>query len=129
MRYVRNFMIVATGLLLLAACDRNKTEIGGKGGNAVLRITPQHHGKNIDSCMIYIKYNTQDKPASYDDSAWCVKIDNKPVATFSNLKKGNYYLYGYGYDPGIAKAVKGGVPYTISSETTLDYNLPVTEGD
>jgi hypothetical protein len=127
MKHVKNLMIATAGLLLLAACKRDDTTIGGKGGGAVLRVTPQHHGKNIDSCMIYIKYNTQDKPASYDDSAKCVLIDNKPVATFPSLKKGKYYLFGYGWDPSIGQAVKGGAPYTISSETTQDYNLPVTE--
>lgn len=119
--------------LLAFSCKKDKDtpaseDIGGKGGNATLRITPQHHSKNIDSCTVYIKYNTLDKPSgNYDDSARCVLIDSMPVATFTGLKKGKYYLYGKGYDPSIFQTVDGGAPYTISSETTLNLNLPVTE--
>lgn len=122
---------LATGLALsvaLISCDREDPEpIGGKGGNAVLKVTPQHHGKNIDSCTIYIKYNAQDKPATFDDSVKCVMEGGKPVATFSGLKKGKYYLFGFGWDPSIGMSVKGGAPYTISQESTQSYNLAVTE--
>ena len=120
-------------LLIAAACHKDKTIAGtaGKGGAATLRITPRHHGKQIDSLTVYIKYNTQDAPADsvYDDSAHCVMVDTIPVATFPGLKAGSYYIYGYGYDPSILEAVRGGVPYTINSQDTLAFNLPVTEGD
>src|SRR5690606_7382445 len=79
-------------LAVLAACEREDgqdVDLAGKGGAAELRITPEHHGNVIDSCMMYIKYNAQDKPSSYDDSAWCVPVgSNSSVATFSGLKKG-----------------------------------------
>lgn len=111
------------------SCKKDsQQDIGGKGGAATLRITPQHHGKNIDSCTIFIKYNTLDMPAGgYDDSARCVLISGNPVATFSGLKKGKYYLYGRGYDTSIFQTVDGGAPYTISNEATISINLPVTE--
>jgi hypothetical protein len=120
---------IACSTALFAACK--KDPIAGKGGNAVLKITPRHHGNNIDSCTVYIKYNTKDLPADakYDDSAKCAPVDGKPVATFSNLKKGDYYLYGSGWDPSIAEGVLGGTPYTISEEISQSYNLSVTEGD
>lgn len=121
--------VVIGSTALFAACK--KDPVAGKGGNAVLKITPRHHGKNIDSCKIYIKYNTQDLPADgkYDDSATCVPDGGTPVATFSNLKKGNYYLYGSGWDPDIAQGVVGGTPYVISDENLQSYNLSVSEGD
>ncbi len=115
--------------MIFAACKKEPK--AGKGGNAVLKITPRHHGKNIDSCTIYIRYNTKDLPSDgrYDDSAACVQEDGKPIATFSNLKKGDYYLYGSGWDPSIAEKVVGGTPYTISEENLQYYNISVTEGD
>jgi len=123
-------------LLAVASCrkdDNNPSEPSGKGGNATLQATPQHHGKNIDSCTIYIKYNTSDAPADgkYDDSAVCVPISGKPVATFTQLKKGPYYLFGKGWDPSISQGVIGGTPYTIPDTTVSTYtlNVPVTEGD
>lgn len=114
---------------LFTACK--KDPVAGKGGNAVLKITPRHHGTNIDSCTVYIKYNTKDLPGDgkYDDSAKCVPENGKPVATFSNLKKGDYYLFGSGWDPTIGEAVVGGSPYTISEENLQSHNISVTEGD
>jgi hypothetical protein len=125
--------VIALLSVLTVSCSRKDPDaepeqVAGKGGNATLLVTPQHHGKNIDSCMIYIKYNTQDLPAtSYDDSAWCVKQGDKPVATFNNLKKGNYYLFGRGWDPNIAQRVQGGGPYKIVNETSQSYTVAVTE--
>lgn len=128
MRYKFFSVLFFVSCIFLISCERDGVDpIGGKGGKATLRITPQHHGANIDSCMVYIKYNAQDKPALYDDSARCVKINGVPVATFSSLRKGKYYLFGYGWDPDIATPVKGGAPYEVKEETTLDYRLAVTE--
>lgn len=115
-------------MLLFAACERKETvPVGGKGGNATLKVTPQHHGNNIDSCTIYLKYNVQDKPSSYDEEVKCVMENGKPVATFTNLNKGNYYVFGKGWDPGIEQDVEGGIPYTITEETTKEITVPVTE--
>ncbi|MCD6062584.1 MAG: hypothetical protein K0R82_495 [Flavipsychrobacter sp.] len=128
---MKSIFYLAAGIVLsfsIISCEREDPDpIGGKGGNAVLKITPQHHSMNIDSCMVYIKYNTQDKPASFDDSTKCIMEGGKPVATFSNLKKGKYYLFGFGWDPSIGMAVKGGAPYTIKEESSQSYNLAVTE--
>jgi len=105
--------------------------VAGKGGNAVLNVTPRHHGKQIDSCTIYVKYNAVDAPVNgiYDDSAKCIKVGGIPVATFPGLRKGNYYLYGYGWDPSLSppKAVKGGFAYPLVDETTQSYDLAVSE--
>lgn len=121
------FMSIAA-MLLFTACERKETvTVGGKGGNATLKVTPQHHGDNIDSCTIYLKYNAQDKPSSYDEEVKCVMVNGKPVATFTNLNKGNYYVFGKGWDPDIEQEVEGGIPYTIAEETTKDITVPVTE--
>lgn len=123
--------LLSVSALSYLSCDRdnnnNSVTIGGKGGAATLNITPRHHSKNIDSCKVYIKYNVSDKPLSYDDSAWCRNVGDKPVATFGGLKKGKYYIYGRGWDPSIEEAVDGGAPYEIKQESVQDYNLAVTE--
>jgi hypothetical protein len=137
---MRNSLSIRSGILLFMACisviscerkdpQTNQEDIGGKGGSATLKITSQHHGKNIDSATIYIKYNTQDKPTSYDDSMKCVIDGGKAVATFIELKKGKYYLYGKGWDKNIENYVEGGIPYVISEEKTVEIVVPVTEGD
>lgn len=131
---IRTVVLLLCVTTLLSACKRPDTdvEVGGKGGNATLKVTPQHHGVNIDSCTIHIKYNVQEKPSTnndYDEKVVCVMENGKPVATFSNLKKGKYYIYGEGWDPGIDQGVIGGIPYTITEEKTYDITVPVTEGD
>jgi hypothetical protein len=129
-------LIPVAALLVIASCrkdDNNPSTPSGKGGNATIQATPQHHGKNIDSCTVYIKYNTSDAPADgkYDDSAVCLQIGNKPVATFTQLKKGPYYLYGRGWDTSISQTVVGGIPYNVPDTIVNAYpvNVPVTEGD
>jgi hypothetical protein len=119
------FMIFA-----LVACTRKDNNgTAGKGGNAQLRIVPKHHNvyTNIINAKVYIKYNAQDAPSSYDDSINCVDLSSMPTAVFTGLKAGQYYLYAKGYDSSISQNVKGGMPYTIVNETTIGLSLPVTE--
>lgn len=122
-------------ILSMFSCKRKEKEIddgnvGGKGGKATLKITTKHHGKDIDSCTVYIKYNELNTPSSYDDSAKAIFDSNgKPVVTFAGLKKGNYYLFGRGWDTTISNVVIGGLPFSIEDEISQDINLPVTEGD
>lgn len=126
------FYLSILSLFIFFSCNRKDKEEqynAGKGGWAILNIIPQHHGKTIDSCTIYIKYNATEIPQSYDDSAVCVLTDSIPVATFSELKKGNYYLYGRGYDPDILQVVEGGINVSITEENETTVYVPVTEGD
>ena len=114
------------------SCTKRKDK-AGKGGAAILKVTPQHHSKNIEQCTIYLKYESSvppsDNTAGYDESAVCVVEGGKPVATFTGLRNGKYYIFGSGYDPDIAMAVKGCIPYEITQQATLSINVPVTEGD
>jgi hypothetical protein len=122
--------IVLLAAVATVSCNRDDNKgSAGKGGNAILRIVPKHHNvfKNLVDMKVYIRYNVQDAPSFYDDSVATVAMSDQPTAVFSGLKTGNYYIYGYGYDTSIKQNVKGGMPYTISSETTLDLTLPVTE--
>ena len=116
--------------------DPEPEPIGGKGGNATLKISPYHHddpvtGKRnyIDSAsIVYIKYNASDRPADgkYDDSVTCVMADGKPVAAFTGLKKGKYFLYGRGYDRVYATFVNGITSYSITSESTQEYDFSIS---
>ena len=132
---IKRIALIGASLIIVAASACNKDDdngpVGGTGGSATLRVNTFHHTRRIDSITVYIKYNAQDQPANgkYDDSARVVKGASDTVAIFSGLKAGKYYLYGNGWDPMINQAVHGGIPYTITSETTLSVNLPVTEDD
>lgn len=128
--FVNTVLVLATTISVFACCrPEEQTEVGGKGGNATLKVTPQHHGNNIPNSKVQIKYNTQELPTSFDEVEMTVDDNGKPVATFSGLKKGNYYIYGSGYDSSIGQNVVGGIPYTITEENTQSITVPVTEGD
>lgn len=124
------FFITLIFLFALTACTRTAIDnIAGKGGNATLRVVPKHHNvhKNIINAKVYIKYNAQDATTVFDDSADCIMVNGVSTASFNGLKKGNYYLMSRGYDSSINQSVKGGIPYTIKEEVSLDIVVPVTE--
>lgn len=134
MQALRAFAACALLALSFSACksDDDTQPVAGKGGPTSLRVTPRHHSVPIDSCIVYIKYNAQDVPAGgvYDDSAQTQGEGNgvPAQATFPNLRPGNYYIFGRGFDRAGPYAVRGGTPFTIPTEkVTYDVFLPVGE--
>jgi hypothetical protein len=126
---------VITGLLLAGAiatgCTR-KTEIitpepypvGGESRKpaAILRVTPRHHLKNVDTCWVYIKYNSKQAAAKYDDSIEIIIQDGRPMAIFDSLKRGDYFLLAKGWQWSIEdsnKIVEGGAAFTIPDEIEI----------
>lgn len=117
-------------VLVIVSSGCNKKEKAGFGGNANLKLMAKHHGLLIDSCTFYIKFNATDAPADgvYDVTQNGIKYSaGNSYATISGLKKGDYYIYGIGWDPSIASQVSGGIPYTITDETAQDVIVAVTE--
>ncbi len=105
----------------------------GKGGEAAIRVIPNHDGLNIDSCMVYIKYNSAVVPTDgqYDDSVWAmVNDDNVPVASFVGLRAGRYYLFARGWDIIRSQKVRGGLFFTIERDmatTSHIFTLPIQD--
>ena len=133
---------ILSGLLalsILAASCARKTDIitpdpkpvGGKGGLTTLLIIPEHHEIKIDSCTIYIKYDATAMPFNgiYDDSMSVTPQNGRSEAKFAGLSKGNYYIYGVGYDPNIAEPVTGGTSFTVidTLANTYEIYIAVTE--
>lgn len=131
MRLLKLFVLLASCSFAMYSCTKKKADTPGKGGSASLMLYPQHHGveRNLSNMKVYIKYNTQVPPSNgvYDDSIACTMTDTMSVGTFSGLNNGPYYLYGYGYDTSIHENVKGGIPYTISTQSSQTVLLPVSE--
>jgi hypothetical protein len=98
-------------------------------------VYPQHHGFGapLDSTVVvYVKYNALDAPANgvYDDSVVCKlasALNPVPVCSFSGLNNGNYYFFARGYDHDILQKVKGGIPFTITSQQSLTLLMPLGE--
>lgn len=109
-------------LFFLGACKKN--QLGGKSEISG-RVT--HHSKVIPNSTVYIKFNAKEFPGadvSKYDSQFKTDADGK--YTFK-CYKGDYYLYGIGYDPGVPGNVSGGVPVHIRNNEKVDMDVPVTE--
>jgi hypothetical protein len=100
----------------------NTPRIGGIGGKATLKVIPHHNGVDVDSCFIYIAYNTLDTTQRYDDSGYCYTINGRPTVTFNNLKPGDYFIAGKGWD--LYKSVKvSGVRAISLEDSTTQYTV------
>lgn len=124
-------LIMVITILCWQGCTRPDTKpMAGKGGKATLVLAAKHHTQYVDSVMCYIKYNEQDLPTGgvFDDSVRTKIKNGKPVAHFTGLKKGSYYIYCEGYDYAQNEKVAGGGPYIISEETIQEYDQVVGGG-
>ena len=132
MKIQKFYPLIFAVALSAASCDYDDPTVftGGKGGSTVINIVPRHHGKPIEDCKIYIKYNAVDLPESYNDSAKVRLINGLPTAQFGGMRIGNYYVYGKGFDPEIGETVVGGSPITVNENgITATFNLGVSEGN
>ncbi|MBL7682529.1 MAG: hypothetical protein JNK00_04130 [Flavipsychrobacter sp.] len=118
-------LLLSTVVVSLYAC-KDKTQSttlepamkAGKGGMATMRVVAENSGINVDSGMVYIKYNTSVTPVDgkYDDSAKIKYVDNTAMAIFTELKTGNYFFAAKGWDIIRSQTVYGTRPYTIQTE-------------
>ncbi len=115
-------------MLTLFACKDKTTSTtptpyytGGKGGGATMRVVMQNSGLNVDSGWVYVKYDASVTPAGnkYDDSALVKKVDGVPMAIFTELKVGNYFFMGRGWDIIRSQTGFGTRPFTI--EKSAEY--------
>jgi len=129
-RFLAVILVVITCFITAQSCKKPvkvPTSGGGLGGTFTIVVTPEHHGFFVDTCTIYIKYNTLDAPANgiYDDSMVCLMVDTTPVAVFAGLRAGDYYIYAHGYHAlYVPPYVKGGVPCTLGTLDTVNVIVP-----
>jgi len=103
----------------------------GPGGEAEIHINAKHHDALIPNTVVYIKYDANDFPGDdlslYDAS---ITTDAMAHGHFKDLKKGNYYIYGVGFDSAINQALTGGMKVRISKKDEMtEVDLQITEGD
>ncbi len=109
-------------LACLSACNPKPEEVtvSGKGGNAALQVHPFRGSDTLDSCKVYIKYNVLIAPTEgpFDDSMACNVVDEKMLAVFTTLHRGNYYLVGKGYT-NHQVFLKGGIGIHVDDENGI----------
>ena len=100
----------------------------GTGGKSSVTGNVKHHTKLIPNAIVYIKYGATEFPGTdvslYDDK---VTADANAHYEFSGLQKGDYYLYGVGYDDAILEQVSGGISIKLRRNEALTSDVPVTE--
>lgn len=126
-----NYVLLSSALVIAAgatSCKKN-----GVGGEAEIGCHVKHHSTLIPGARIYIKYGAKEFPGKdvsvYDDNKVSGTVgESKAHTHFTNLLRGNYYLYSVGYDSSISKTVTGGIPVEIKdSHEHLEVDVPVTE--
>lgn len=132
MRHLKILTFLSFSFCVMASCDKKDQTVctGGNGGNITLVVHPKHHGKPVKPTNAYIKYNNKDAPSSLSDYDLTVTADTSAISMkLTNLKCGDYYIFATGYDTAISKAVKGGIPYTVSESASGEINIdiPATE--
>ncbi len=111
-------------VFILFSCKKNEL-----GGNSVIQGVVMHHAKVITSASVFIKFNATDQPSD-DTTAYDAKVRVDKNGNFKfNVYKGNYFLYGYGYDYTIAAPyiVVGGLAVKIKSKQTITNTLYISE--
>jgi hypothetical protein len=115
--------ICLIALTTLYSCKKE-----GTGGKSTVSGTVKHHSNPIPNAIVYIKYGATEFPGNdvsvYDNH---VTADANAYYEFKDLRKGDYYLYGVGYDPNIFEAVKGGIGIQLKRNNTVTSDVPVTE--
>jgi hypothetical protein len=124
--------VIICSLFIFSGCRKENTPdcVAGTGGKVTLLLFPQHHGQTIYGATAYIKFNSKSLPSSLSDFDMTLEgEENEAHIHAENLKCGDYFIYCEGYDSTIAEAVRGGIPYTLSSATRGEVNVyvPVTE--
>lgn len=123
MKKISVAFLLTLGLgLLLFSCYKP-----GPGGKAVIKGVVKYRTKPIPGATVYIKYGAKEFPGNnvtyYDAS---VNADASANYEFDNLRKGDYYLFGVGYDTAIALTVSGGIYSQITSKSETDnVDVPV----
>lgn len=125
MKYFLNARLIIFSVVLLVVTSCKKE---GPGGRANIHGVVAHHGLPIPNATVYIKYGATEFPgtdvAEYDDQ---VTADATGKYEFSNLVKGDYYLFATGYDAAILENVKGGVYVKVKRNEHKEAEIPVTE--
>jgi hypothetical protein len=109
-------------LVLIFSCKKNQL-----GGKSTIKGTVMHHEKVIPYARVFLKFKAKDFPGT-DTAVYDSKYTTGADGHYEfKCYKGDYYLYGFGYDTGISENVSGGTPVHIRNKETVEMDVPVTE--
>ena|ERR1035437_628414 len=124
-KFQKNGIVFLFGLLLISlfACHKE-----GTGGKSSVSGYVMHHSKAIPNAIVYIKYGATEFPGT-DVSLYDASIPTGADAhyEFKDLRRGDYYLYGVGFDNSIVATVTGGIGIKLKYNKSTTTDVPVTE--
>lgn len=122
-KHIAIVFFVAIFIFTISSCKKE-----GTGGKSSVSGNVKHHTKLIPNAIVYIKYGATEFPgadvSTYDDQ---VTSDINANFEFKDLQKGDYYLYGVGYDFTGSYTVVGGIGLTLKRDESSINDIPVTE--
>jgi len=127
MKTVRSYTIILFAIALTCMLNFSCTK-EGTGGKSTVSGYVMHHSQRIPNSIVYIKYGATEFPGTNptDYSAYA-ETGGDAHYVFKNLRDGDYYLYGVGYDKTISMQVSGGVAVKLKYNKTTKSDIPVTE--
>jgi hypothetical protein len=97
------------------------------GGKSVIKGTVLHHSRFIANSRVFIKFNAKEFPGT-DTTKYDAKVFADAAGNYSiKCYKGDYYLFGFGFDDQLSLNVKGGVGVHIRNNESISIDVPVTE--
>jgi hypothetical protein len=129
---MKSILFFCVGLILFASCAKE-----GTGGDATLVVFLKHHTKVIPNKAwypdtVFVKFNAKELPGTKvsDFDTYFVGEAGEDHVHCEELKWGDYYLYGVGFDTTISQKVSGGMAVKIKRKdrkAETDIDLAVTE--
>lgn len=116
-------LLMLVSVLTFTACKKE-----GTGGKSSVSGTVKHHAIVIPNAVVYIKYGATEFPGAdvsvYDAS---VVANASAQYEFKELQKGDYYIYGVGFDSSQMQTVTGGIGIFLKKNEAKKTDVPVTE--
>ncbi len=132
MKFLLKLLIIIIFIGAYSSCTKP-----GIGGTTTVVCFLKHHSMliindSIVPSIVYVKFGATELPADPTNN-----YDAKFIGTIGEdhvhvieLKPGQYFLYGVGWDPDISNTVMGGLGIKVRTKDKtkeIDMDIPVTE--
>ena len=109
------------GILCFYSCAKE-----GPGGKAGIRGVVRHHESTVPNATVHIGYGSTEARSTVSDYDQFTTADSTASFVFTNLTKGDYFIYAIGFDKTTNVELSGGVAIEIKKKTSvIDVAVPV----
>jgi hypothetical protein len=116
------FILLSAAFSFATSCIKE-----GPGGKASIKGKVVYNSTPVPGAVVYIKYGAKVSPGT-DVTYYDASVNASATAEyeFTDLKRGDYYLFSVGFDSTLVQTVTGGkyVPVNSKTEAVIS-DLPV----